>query len=89
MLILRRRVGETLLIGEDVEIEVLESGSWGVKVGIRAPQGVFILRKELRTTGEANAAAAKRSVAGAAAALGARFFGIGLMERARGGDKGR
>ncbi len=58
MLILRRRVGEVLLIGEDVAIEVLECGSWGVKLGIRAPQGVLILRKELRMTGEANAAAA-------------------------------
>ncbi len=59
MLILRRRAGESLLIGDDVEIEFLESGNWGVKVGIRAPRGVTILRKELKTIREANCAAAR------------------------------
>ena len=59
MLILRRRAGEALLIGDDVEIEILEAASWGVKVGIRAPKGVCILRKELKTTLEANCAAAQ------------------------------
>jgi carbon storage regulator len=59
MLILRRRAGESLLIGDDVEIEVLDTGSWGVKVGIRAPKGITILRKELRVVREANYAAAQ------------------------------
>jgi carbon storage regulator len=59
MLILRRRAGESLLIGDDVEIEVLDTGSWGVKVGIRAPKGITILRKELRMVREANCAAAR------------------------------
>lgn len=59
MLILRRRAGEALLIGEDVEIEILETGSWGVKVGIHAPKAISILRKELRTVAEANCAAAR------------------------------
>jgi len=59
MLILRRRAGESLLIGDDVEIEVLEAGAWGVKVGIHAPKGIMILRKELRMVREANRAAAR------------------------------
>jgi carbon storage regulator len=59
MLLLRRRAGESLLIGDDVEIEVLDTGSWGVKVGIRAPKGITILRKELRMVREANCAAAQ------------------------------
>ena len=59
MLILRRRAGESLLIGDDVEIEVLETGAWGVKVGIRAPKAVSILRKELQMTRTANCAAAQ------------------------------
>jgi carbon storage regulator len=59
MLVLRRRPGESLLIGDDVEIEFLESGSWGAKVGIRAPKGICILRKELKITEEANCAAAQ------------------------------
>jgi carbon storage regulator len=60
MLILRRRPGESLLIGEEVEIEFLETGPWGVKVGIHAPRGITILRKELRMVQEANCAAARR-----------------------------
>jgi carbon storage regulator len=60
VLILRRRPGESLLIGDEVEIEVLETGSWGVKVGIHAPRGVTILRKELRMVREANCAAARK-----------------------------
>jgi len=59
MLILRRRAGESLLIGDDIEIEFLDSGSWGVKIGIHAPKGVTILRKELRLVREANCAAAR------------------------------
>jgi carbon storage regulator len=60
VLILRRRPGESLLIGDEVEIEVLETGPWGVKVGIHAPRGVTILRKELRMVREANCAAARK-----------------------------
>ena len=59
MLILRRRPGESLLIGDEVEIQVLEAGSWGVKVGIHAPRGITILRKELRMVRESNLAAAR------------------------------
>lgn len=59
MLILRRKAGESLLIGDNIEIEFLESGNWGVKVGIRAPKEVSILRKELKITREANCAAAR------------------------------
>jgi len=59
MLILRRRAGESLLIGDDVEVEILETAASGVKVGIRAPKSVAILRKELQITKEANCAAAR------------------------------
>jgi len=59
MLILRRKAGETLLIGDNVEIEILETANWGVKVGIRAPKEVSILRKELKITRDANCAAAR------------------------------
>jgi carbon storage regulator len=59
MLVIRRRVGETLLIGPDVEIEVLESGSSQVKLGIRAPRSVGVVRKEIRVVGDQNHAAAR------------------------------
>jgi carbon storage regulator CsrA len=35
MLVISRRAGESILIGEDVEIQVLETGSGRVKLGIR------------------------------------------------------
>ena len=48
MLVIRRRPGEALVIGEDVEIEILESSASQVKLGIRAPKSVAVLRKEIR-----------------------------------------
>jgi carbon storage regulator len=59
MLVIRRRVGESLLIGDEVEIEVLDSGSSQVKLGIRAPRSVGVVRKEIRTVGDQNRAAAR------------------------------
>lgn len=59
MLVIRRRSGETLLIGDEVEIEILETGSSQVKLGIRAPKHVLVLRKEIQITGQENLAASK------------------------------
>ncbi len=59
MLVIRRRAGETLLIGEEIEIEILETGSSQVKLGIRAPKHVIVLRKEIQITGQENVLAAK------------------------------
>jgi len=47
MLVLTRRVGESLLIGEDTELKILFVGKNQVRVGIEAPQEIRILRKEL------------------------------------------
>ena len=58
MLVLRRRAGEALLIGDDIEIEVLELTPQGAKIGIRAPRETVVLRKELKITKEQNATAA-------------------------------
>lgn len=59
MLVLRRRAGESVLIGDDIEIEVLELTSQGAKIGIRAPRQTVVLRKELKITQEQNARAAR------------------------------
>jgi carbon storage regulator len=59
MLVIRRRVGETLVIGSDIEVEVLESGGSQVKLGIRAPREIGVVRKEIRTVGAQNLAAAQ------------------------------
>ncbi len=57
MLIIRRREGEAILIGETIEIEIMEVAGGRVKVGIRAPRDVPILRKEIRISAEQNLAA--------------------------------
>ena len=65
MLVIRRRPGEALLIGEEIEVEILDISGGHVKIGIRAPREVTVLRKEIRLTIEQNRAAA-RLPAGAA-----------------------
>lgn len=47
MLVLKRKTGEALKIGEDIEITVVKIGDNAVKLAIDAPQGVTILRTEL------------------------------------------
>ena len=58
MLVLRRRAGESVLIGDDIEIELLAVTQQGAKIGIRAPKETVVLRKELKITQEQNARAA-------------------------------
>jgi carbon storage regulator len=57
MLVIRRRAGESLVIGDRVEVEILEIASSQVKIGIRAPREVAVLRKEIHLTAEQNRAA--------------------------------
>lgn len=47
MLVLSRKKGETILIGEQIEVIVLEVTGDTVKLGIVAPAEIGILRKEL------------------------------------------
>jgi carbon storage regulator len=58
MLIIRRRAGESISIGDDIEIEIVELGSARVKIGIRAPREVPVRRKEVSTVRDRNLAAA-------------------------------
>lgn len=56
---IRRRAGESILLGDTVEIQVLEIVGNRVKIGISAPREVLVLRKELRLTEEFNREASK------------------------------
>ena len=58
MLVIRRRAGESLLIGDNIEIEILALTQHQVKLGIRAPRDVPILRKEIQLTNDQNREAA-------------------------------
>lgn len=47
MLVLTRKTGQKLLIGNDIEVKVLETHGDSVKIGITAPRNVSIYREEL------------------------------------------
>ncbi|MBO4914594.1 MAG: carbon storage regulator CsrA [Oscillospiraceae bacterium] len=62
MLILRRRAGETILIGDDIKITVMDVYEGGVRIAIDAPKSIPVLRSELLQAANANRdAAAKES----------------------------
>ena len=48
MLVLSRKAGETIYIGEDIEIVISEVKGEQVKIGIHAPRNIDIIRGELR-----------------------------------------
>lgn len=47
MLILTRRVGETLVIGDDVTVTVLGVKGNQVRIGVEAPKNVSVHREEI------------------------------------------
>ena len=47
MLILSRRIGETVMVGHDVKITILEVRGCQVRVGIKAPRSVAVHREEI------------------------------------------
>lgn len=47
MLILTRRAGETLKIGDDVEVTVMAINGSQVRIGIKAPRHVVVDREEI------------------------------------------
>lgn len=64
MLVLTRKVEESILIGDNIEIKILQVKGSGrqasVRLGIQAPDGVRVLRKEvLVETAEENRRAAQ------------------------------
>jgi carbon storage regulator CsrA len=47
MLILGRKVGDSILIGDNIRVVVLANDRGGVRIGIEAPPDVTILRGEI------------------------------------------
>lgn len=58
MLVLSRKVGESLVINGELEMRIIEISGDKVRVGIEAPKNYRVLRKELCMTVESNKDAA-------------------------------
>lgn len=61
MLVITRRAGESILIGDDIELQIIELTPSRVKLGIAAPRSLSILRKEIRVAAAENRAASQTS----------------------------
>jgi len=60
VLVLTRKSGEKILIGDDIVITVLDARGDSIRIGIDAPRGVKIQRDEVvRAVTEANLAASQ------------------------------
>jgi carbon storage regulator CsrA len=47
-------VGESILLGEDIEVEIVEISRTRVKLGVRAPRHVTVMRREAVTVAAEN-----------------------------------
>lgn len=47
MLVLTRKLNESLIIGDNIEITVLELSNGSVRIGINAPKKIRVYRKEI------------------------------------------
>ncbi len=78
---IRRKCGESVLIGDDIQIRVLEVAGGRVKLGILAPRNILVLRDELKLTEEFNREASRPASAAQrislAAALSRSQTGLG------------
>lgn len=47
MLVLTRKIGQKLIIGDNIEIIVLDTKGDSVKIGIKAPKNITVYREEI------------------------------------------
>jgi carbon storage regulator len=65
VLVVTRKRGDAIVIGDSIEVHVLRLGRDGVRIGITAPPHVAIHRREVRDQiREANATAAATALTG-------------------------
>lgn len=61
MLILTRRIGETIVINSNIRVTVLEVGRGGqIKIGVEAPKEVSVHREEVQKRIDAEERAARQ-----------------------------
>lgn len=85
MLVLSRRKDETIMIGDDIEITIVDIKGDTVRIGIQAPRTVSVHRKEIYEAIQAeNIAAANQQAIPDASAIG----GIAqLLKKKKDADK--
>jgi carbon storage regulator len=79
MLVLTRKVGERVLIGDDIVVTILDARGDGIRIGIDAPRGIRIQRDEVvKAVTEANQEAQEQAAAtaGDAEALIKKSLGL-------------
>ena len=77
MLVLTRKVGERVLIGDDIVVTILDSRGDGIRIGIDAPRGVRIQRDEvIKAVTEANQEASEAAATDDAEALIKKSLGL-------------
>lgn len=47
MLVVSRKIGQRILIGDKITVTVVKVGSGGVRIGVEAPAEMAIIREEL------------------------------------------
>jgi carbon storage regulator len=47
MLVLARKVGQSIIIGDDIELTVIEVRGEQVRIGVQAPRSIAVHRREL------------------------------------------
>ena len=57
MLVLSRKVGERILIGENISVTVVRITGGGVRLGVEAPSNMAVIRQELKDRLDAEQAA--------------------------------
>ncbi len=63
MLIITRKPGEKIMLGDDIVVEVIEVSGSSVRIGIAAPKSIPVYREEIwSAVKEENAAAASSPV---------------------------
>ncbi len=63
MLILSRKINESIIIGDNIELSIVDVKGDQVKIGIEAPKNIKVFRKEVyQAIQEENRAAARSAV---------------------------
>jgi carbon storage regulator len=60
MLILTRRIGETIMIGADIRVTVMAVNGSQIRIGVGAPKDVAVHREEIYEKIQAQEAAGNR-----------------------------